>query len=136
MALPQGKMTLYFQLITKRSFAEAERILDDLKKHSSSTEWSKGYLSALDGMMVALKSNDDQYAFITKLDSNPKKIEDYKNEFVDHSRTQLHEDFDRGFFSAWADYMRVLAKWKPIKVPQPSPLKSTEATNPTDDDSI
>lgn len=130
MSFPQGKTTLYFQLITKRRFAEAERLLEDFKHHASSTEWSKGYLDALEGMLGGLKSTDDQYAFIGKLEFNPKKIDEVKNEFVNHSRNRLHEDFDRGFFAAWADYMRVLAKWKPSELLQPRPPTLIEATNP------
>lgn len=135
MTLPQGKITLYFQLITKRSFAEAERLLEDLKQHASSSEWSKGYLNALDGMMIALRSNNDQYALIRKIESNPKKIAALKNEFLNHPRTLLHEGYDRGFFAAWADYLRVLGKWKPLKALQPSPPTPVEATNPPEEES-
>jgi len=113
MAFSQGKITVYFQLITKRSLTDAERILEDLKQKPPSSEWNKGYMSALDGMLIAARSNDDQYAFLSKINFDPQKIEELKNEFINHSKNQLHDDFDRGFFSAWADYMRLLTKWKP-----------------------
>jgi hypothetical protein len=47
----------------------------------------------------------------------------YKREFLDHVRNRLHRDFDRGFFSAWADCMRVLSR---ITVPH---VASSTETN-------
>lgn len=129
MAFPQVKVTVYFQAITKRSIADAERILGDLKQKSASSEWSKGYMSALDGMLIAARSNDDQYSFISKINFAPEKIEELKSEFISHSKNKLHDDFDRGFFSAWTDYMRLLTKWEPPANILSKPQPQAEATS-------
>lgn len=113
MSFPSIIVARYFQLITQRNFAEAERLLEKLKQQASTTDWSKGYLSALEGMLIAQRSSDDRYALITKLELEPKKIADLRVDFTGRARNRLHEDYDRGFFAAWADYMRVLLKWKP-----------------------
>ena len=46
-------VTRFFQLVTKRQFAEAERILERLKLKTPKTEWNRGYLRALRGMLLA-----------------------------------------------------------------------------------
>ncbi len=121
-------MQKYFQNITQRNLAEAERLLETLKQHSSSTEWSKGYLNALDGMFIAKKSGDDSFAFIVKLELKPEKINELKEEFTAHTRSNIHEDYDRGFFSAWVDYMRALAKLKPWTQASQQSITPTDAS--------
>lgn len=37
-------------------------------------------------------------------------LHDYRKEFLEHMRNGLHGDFDRGYFSAWADCMRILTR--------------------------
>ena len=34
----------------------------------------------------------------------------YRKEFLTHMGNGLHGDFDRGYFSAWADCMRILTR--------------------------
>ena len=75
------------------------------------TEWNRGYFRALYGMFLSRKANGDSYAFLSKLDLDDKRaLHGYRREFLDHVRNRLHGDFDRGFFSAWADCMRVLSR--------------------------
>jgi len=62
-------------------------------------------------MLIARKSNNDDYAFLSKADLNDGKVlRNYRKEFQGHVKSKLDEDFDRGFFSAWAKFMRVLSK--------------------------
>lgn len=75
------------------------------------TEWNTGYFQALRGMLLAQKSNDDRYAFLSNLNfKNQEELQTYRREFLRHARNKLHADYDRGYFAAWASYMRVLAK--------------------------
>jgi len=111
MPIPSALVTRFFQLLTNRQFAEAERELKRLKQRMHKTEWNRGYFRALRGMLLSRRSNNDGYAFFSKMDFSDKEILlSYKREFVGHVRNKLHGDFDRGFFSAWADCMRVLSK--------------------------
>lgn len=104
-------VTRFFQLVTKRQFAEAERELERIKASVQKTEWNEGYLKALYGILLARKSNDDQYVFLSGLDfDNKDELQSYRREFLKHVRDRFHADYDRGFFSAWAEYMRVLIK--------------------------
>jgi hypothetical protein len=112
MPIPHALVTRYFQLLVNRQFTEAARELERLKQKMQKTEWNRGYFRALFGMLLARRSNNnDAYAFFSKLDLNDKTaLHGYRREFLDHTRNGLHGDFDRGFFSAWVDCMRVLSK--------------------------
>jgi hypothetical protein len=100
-------VTRFFQLATRRRFAEAERVLERIKLKVQETEWNRGYFEALNGILLTQKSNDE-YAFLQNLDlGNEGELKKYRREFLKQARNKIHADYDRGFFSAWADYMRV-----------------------------
>jgi len=109
-------VTRFLQLVTERQFAEAERVYERLAKKVEKTEWNKGYLQALYGLLLAQKSNDDRHAFLLNLNFKDKKdLNRYYQEFSNHSKSGLHADYDRGFFSAWAECMRILLKTKSLE---------------------
>jgi hypothetical protein len=111
-------VTRYFQLLVTRQFTEAERELERLKQKMHKTEWNRGYFRALYGMFLSRRSNGDAYAFFPKLDLGDKAaLHAYRREFLDHMRNGLHGDFDRGYFSAWADCMRVLSRMEIASIP-------------------
>jgi hypothetical protein len=124
MPIQSALVTRFFQLLVNRQFTEAERELERLKQKMQKTEWNRGYFRALYGMFLSRKANGDSYAFFSRVDLNDKTaLHTYRREFLDHVRNRLHGDFDRGFFSAWADCMRVLSR---ITIPQ---VASTPAAN-------
>ena len=111
MPIPQALVTRYFQLLVTRQFTEAERELERLKQKIQKTEWNRGYFRALYGMYLTRKNNGDGYALFSKIDFSDKEtLHAYRREFLEHMRNGLHGDFDRGYFSAWADCMRVLTR--------------------------
>ena len=111
-------VTQYFQLVAKRQFAEAERILERIKLKAEKTERNRGYLQALHGILLSNKSNNDQYAFLANISLKDKTaLEKHRREFLKHTRDNLHAEYDRGFFSAWADFTRVLLKLEDIPEP-------------------
>jgi hypothetical protein len=116
MPIPQALVSRYFQLIVSRQFTEAERELERVKQKMQKTDWNRGYFRALYGMYLSRKNSaTDDYAFFAKLDLSDKPtLHSYRKEFLDHMRNGLHGDFDRGYFSAWADCMRILTR---IEVP-------------------
>ena len=111
MPIPQALVTRFFQLIVSRQFTESERELERLKQKMQKTEWNRGYFRALYGMYLSRKNTADTYALFSKLDLTDKvSLHAYRREFLDHMRNGLHGDFDRGYFSAWADCMRILTR--------------------------
>ena len=119
MPISQALVTRYFQLLVTRQFTEAERELERVKQKMQKTEWNRGYFRALYGMYLSRKNSaTDDYAFFSKLDLTDKvSLHNYRKEFLEHMGNGLHGDFDRGFFSAWADCMRIVAR---MDVPSPT----------------
>lgn len=95
----------FFQLLKGRRFAEAERVLERVKQNTNETEWNRGYIHALEGVLLAQKSNDS-YAYIKNVNLDDEKdLKKSRKEFLKEYKNKIHTDFDRGFFAAWADYM-------------------------------
>lgn len=127
MPIPQALVTRYFQLVIARQFAEAQRELEKVKQKMQKTEWNRGYFRALYGMLLSRRTASDNYSFFSKIDLTDKlAINNYRREFLDHTRNGLHGDFDRGYFSAWADCMRTLLR---MDVPS-SPNRTVEKASP------
>lgn len=90
------------------------------------TEWNRGYFRALYGIHLSHRKNGDSYAFFSKIDSTDSvALHQYRREFLNHMRNGLHGDFDRGYFSAWADCMRILIRME-AENPQKSKNKEDE----------
>ncbi len=100
----------FFQLLKGRRFAESERVLERIRQKTNKTEWNSGYLHALDGIILAQKSNDS-YSFIKNLNfEDEKELKKNRKEFLKEYKNKIHSDYDRGFFAAWADYMLISVK--------------------------
>jgi hypothetical protein len=112
MPIQQIFVTRFFQLALNRDFAEAERVLDNIKKQMPNSEWSKGYVMALEGMLIAYKSKNDKYAFINKVELDEKNVIRLQEEFTSRAKNLIGSEFDRGYFSAWAELMKFVSKSK------------------------
>ena len=111
MPVPFAMITRFFQLVENRQFAEAERELERIKQKMENNEWNKGYLRALNGILLSAKMNNDQYSILSKINSKDgKTLKEYRKEFLKQVNNRLREEYDKGFFSAWADYTRVLIR--------------------------
>jgi len=128
-------VTRFFQLVRERQFAEAERILERLKLKAQKSERDRGYLQALNGIVLASKSNNDQYLFLSNINLKDKsELEKHRREFLKHTRDNLNAEYDRGFFSAWAEYLRILIKLveseeRPVQA-EPKESKQTADAEP------
>ncbi|MDH7564599.1 MAG: hypothetical protein QHH24_06975 [Candidatus Bathyarchaeota archaeon] len=125
MPVPQALVTRFFQLLVNRQFTEAERELERVKQKMHKTEWNRGYFRALYGMFLSRKANGDVATFLAKLDLNDKAtLHAYRREFLSHVGNKIHADFDHGYFSAWADCMRVLSR---MEIPSNLAVNSAQA---------
>ena len=125
MPIPQALVTRYFQLIVNRQFTEAERELERVKQKMQKTDWNRGYFRALYGMYLSRKSSNDSYALFSKLDlTDTASLHMYRREFLEHTKNGLHGDFDRGYFSAWSDCLRILAR---LEVPNTTASSEKES---------
>jgi hypothetical protein len=79
---------------------------------------NRGYFQALYGMLLTMKSSD-RYSFLASIDfTNKKQLNNYRKEFLGHVESRLHDEYDRGYFEAWFDYMKILP---------PAPLNNKNA---------
>lgn len=108
MPLPQIFITRFFQLAQNRDFAESDRILQKIKEKMSGSEWSRGYHLALEGILLALRNKDDKYVFVNRLEVNKEKFEKLEAEFYKRAKNLIEPEFDRGYFAAWVDFIRVV----------------------------
>jgi len=108
--VPKIYSTRFFQLVTSRQFAEAERILERVKQKMHVSDRNRGYFQALYGMLLTMK-NSDRYSFLSTMDfTNKKQLKSYRREFLGHMESRLHDEYDRGYFEAWSDYMKILPR--------------------------
>ena len=114
MSVPLAHMTRLFQLVTERKFAEAERILERITAKMEKTgqqEFNRGYLEALSGIILTYRSSGESYEFFSNLDMNDvEALKKHYKDFLENSQSRFHADYDRGYFSALSDYMRVVLK--------------------------
>ena len=106
-------ITRYLQLLTQRNFTEAERELAKIKQGIKLTQWGRGYFNALEGMLISLKSNDNNYLYINRAATNSDpKIDEFQKRFIRLSKDALQGDFDKGYFTAWIEYLQALKSKK------------------------
>jgi hypothetical protein len=116
MPFPQALTIRYFQLINNRQFTEARRELQRIREKSKKSDWNRGYHRALIGMLLAQKNNGSQYTFLQNLDTEHiSALKQHQTEFIKHTQNRFHADYDRGYFSAWHDYIRLLLKTREAK---------------------
>jgi hypothetical protein len=97
----------FFPLITKKRWAKAERQLKTKMENAGDDEWMQGYLHALNGMIIALKSSYSKpEPFIVNLKEFSKKnIQEIKSKFNNLSKTLNNQNlFDSAYFQAWKDF--------------------------------
>ena len=117
-------VTRFFQLVTEKQLTEAERELQRIKEKIQRTEWNHGYYRALQGMLISRRTNSENPAFLATLDPTDKHaLLELKKEFEEKLESRLYPDYDRGYFSAWADYVGLLRRMtlKPSTAVQTTP---------------
>ena len=111
---PHGRLSLntiqkFFPLLTKKRWAKAERKLKIKMENIEDDEWIQGYLHALNGMILALKSsysNPEPYIINLK-EFNQKKLQKIKSTFNNLSNTLNKQNiFDAAYFQAWEDFTK------------------------------
>jgi len=113
--------TDFFQLLKQRNLTQAEVVLEKMRQEVKKTEWQRGYIRALRGMLVASRSGDDKRAFINRM--KDRDLGEIKKDFARKSREPLQTSFDRGFFTAWSEYLGFSEKAEQTwRKPQETPV--------------
>ena len=101
--------TRYIEFLNERKMSEADKVREKIREGLKSTPGDRGYYNALEGIATALKSKDSQYLYINRIDPKDKKrLNQLQKEFSMQSQSPLQGDFDKGYFTAWLEYLRIL----------------------------
>jgi len=113
----------FLEHVEQRAWTDAEKELDVIRQKSDNSQWSRGYVKALEGLMLSYRNNDDKYIFLPKILANRPEdvIANLKKEFSEFAANELHGEYDRGYFKALDDYFTLLANMKNPRVPDPAP---------------
>ncbi len=129
--IPQPSVTKFFQSVEERAWTDAEKELDNIRQKVENTQWSRGYIKALEGLMLTYRSNDDKHLYLPKAltSHSDENIDGLRKEFTEFSSDELHGEYDRGYFKALEEYLAVL---KTQKSGLPSGQQSLQATAPSE----
>lgn len=105
-AKKESLVNTFFHLIVQEKRNAGKIVLEKIKQKSESSQWRKGYINALEGMINIIETKNDQNVLINQIKAE--NINDIRKTFLKHCNNELHSDFDKGFFSAWVDYIRTL----------------------------
>jgi hypothetical protein len=121
--IPQAPVNKFLEHVEARAWTDAEKELDIIRQKSDNSQWSRGYVKALEGLMLSYRNNDDKYIFLPKALANRPEdtITNLKKEFSEFAANELHGEYDRGYFKALDDYFTLLANMKNPRVPAPAP---------------
>jgi len=99
----------FFSHISNNSKQNAKKILLEYKEARSKSDWTRGYLDALMGMINSIGSSGTHLPFLLRVgDSNGKELRSIRREFEERIEKPFTRDYDRGFFTAWVQYISVL----------------------------
>jgi hypothetical protein len=123
--IPQASINKYLQHVGERAWTDAEKELDTIKQKSDSTQWSRGYVKALEGLMLTYRNDDDKYIYLPKALANKNREENdaLKKEFGEFATNEIHGEYDRGYFKALEDYLSLTKTTQPT--PEPAPQTKT-----------
>ena len=96
----------FFSCVLERRFSEAERLLRVIgEKGIGGGEFKEGYLNALGGIYLSLRTGD-QRDFINKVLADADLLAEYEKAFRARARDYTRTPYDSGYFSAWSDFIR------------------------------
>lgn len=138
-AVARDVVNRFFQNVETRAWTDAEKELDLIRQKSENTQWYKGYVKALEGLLLTFRSNDDKYIYLPKALSNraEESVNQLRKEFGEFASNEIHGEYDRGYFKALEDYVGFLsvlqASQSEDKANQPVPPENTvEPKSPKD----
>src|SRR3989475_6170283 len=136
--IPQIPVNKFLEHVEARAWTDAEKELDIIRQKSDNSQWSRGYVKALEGLMLTYRTNDDKYIFLPKVLASRTEdtISNLKKEFSEFAANELHGEYDRGYFKALDDYFTLLGNMKkqrtPANAPPPQQRTLDHTTNTAD----
>jgi hypothetical protein len=108
--LPESDIDNYLRFVVERKIADAEKELEELRPKFTNTEWNRGYVKALEGLLMTRKANSDNYLFFARREFDKKSLKTLEKEFAKNAESPLYGDYDRGYFSGLTQLTKVMEK--------------------------
>ncbi len=127
--IPQPSVGRFLQYLGERAWTDAEKELDTIRQKSENTQWSRGYLKALEGLLLTYRNDDDKYIYLPKVlaNKNDENTEALRRDFAEFSTNELHGEYDRGYFKALEDYIFLVGS---LRLAQSSAQSAETIDNP------
>ena len=96
----------FIKNLLDRKFSDAERSIEGVKNRKfSDEEYKAGYVNALEGLLLTVRSGDER-DFLNKNQFTPEKLKEHRRGFKDFSSSPVRTSWDSGYFAAWSDLMQ------------------------------
>src|SRR3989442_15536422 len=127
--IPQVPVNRFLEYVETRAWTDAEKELDIIRQKSDNSQWSRGYVKALEGLMLTYRNDDDKYIYLPKTLTNKSGPENeaLRKEFEEFAANEIHGEYDRGFFKALEDYLSQVATLRPAQESAEQEKTTTEA---------
>ena len=102
-----GMCNKFFKLIAMKKIPDAEHEFKKIQERIDNTKENSGYIRALEGLILARKSGDKNI-YLARINATKNSVEETKKEFLAHASNELHDEYDRGYFKALAEYLKVV----------------------------
>lgn len=81
-------------------------------------------MKALEGLLLTYRSNDDKYIYLPRMlgTRGEESVSQLRKEFGEFAASEIHGEYDRGYFKALEDYVTLLSSMK-----SPTPAGPTMA---------
>jgi len=99
----------FFDTFTERKFPHSEKYVTAMTNIPSDNEYNQGYIQALRGMLISTRSGDER-DYINKTTFTKSVIQKERENYISHIKNPISSSWDKGYFSAWLDYLTYLSK--------------------------
>jgi len=114
-----------FKLIATKKIPEAEQELEKIQTKLETSKGDLGYLRALEGLVLTQKSGDKNI-YLSRVNLDENSVKEIRREFLAHASNELHEEYDRGYLRALADYLKAVEDQKLWEQTAEPPEKNTD----------
>jgi len=113
--------------VEARAWTDAEKELDAIRQKAENALWYKGYVKALEGLLLTYRTNDDKYIYLPRVlaTRGEESIKQLRKEFGEFATNEIHGEYDRGYFKALEDYVTLLSSLKSAATPTSATLPAT-----------
>ena len=124
-SIPKMEVARFLQQVGQRAWTDAEKELDNIRQKSDGEQWSRGYVKALEGLLLTFRTNDDKYIYLPRVlaTATGEAVNALRIEFEQFSANDIHGEYDRGYFKALQDFLSSSPDQDQLQVPMPSPTE-------------